>query len=254
MIPSSTIISICLRCWLILLFATSHIAHAEEKIVVMAAASLSNALSEINRQFEQSTGIQIRASFAASSTLAKQIENGAPADIFISADSLWMDYLAEKNSSIKSSKQTLLGNSLVLIAPKGQSFTLALNKQFSLADSYSGKLCTGETASVPAGIYAKQALSYLGWWEPLKARIVGAQDVRGALNFVERGECIGIVYLTDALQSNKVEIMATFPPQSHEQIVYPVAQVSPQKNAQRYMQFLFSEQAKKIFIQYGFQL
>ena len=227
---------------------------AQDRLLVFAAASLSNALIEINQQFEQNTGIQIRQSFAASSTLAKQIENGAPADIFISADTLWMDYLANQFPIIQSSNRPILSNSLVLIAPKGQAFAVQLNAQYKLPEQYSGKLCTGETESVPVGIYAKQALTYLHWWDGLKGRIVGAQDVRGALNFVERGECIGIVYLTDAMQSNKVQILATFPAQSHSAIVYPAAAVSAQKNGQRYLQFLNTETAKQIFQKYGFTL
>ncbi len=243
-----------LRLIVCLLALHSYSAMAQEKLVVFAAASLSNALSEINRQFEQTTGIAVRQSFAASSTLAKQIEHGAPADIFISADTLWMDYLAQQLPIIKSSQQALLGNSLVLIAPKGQAFAVQLSADFKLDEYYQGKLCTGETESVPIGIYAKQALNYLHWWDALKGRIVGAQDVRGALNFVERGECIGIVYLTDAMQSNKVQILATLPEQSHSPIIYPVAALNNAKNTQRYLQFLNTLKARQIFQKYGFNV
>ncbi|MEO6117923.1 MAG: molybdate ABC transporter substrate-binding protein, partial [Methylotenera sp.] len=198
------------------------VANADDKVTVYAAASLTNALTDISTQYEKAKATKISHSFAASSTLAKQIENGAPADIFISADTKWMNYLQDKKLINADSRKEFLGNKLVLIAPKGRGFNVKLEKSFDFSKAFDGRLCTGDIESVPAGIYAKESLSYLNWWDGIKTRIVGAQDVRGALAFVERGECgAGIVYETDAKVSNKVEIIATFPEESHKPIVYP---------------------------------
>jgi molybdate transport system substrate-binding protein len=238
--------------WLCLLFG--HPSLAQEKLIVFAAASLSNALTEVSQQFEQDSGIRVRHAFSASSTLAKQIENGAPADIFISADQLWMDYLAGSSALIKQTHRPLLSNQLSLIAPLSEKLKVQFTSDFSLPQAFKGKLCTGETDSVPVGIYAKQALSYFNWWKPLQARIVGTQDVRGALNFVQRGECIGIVYKTDAMFSDTVQWIADFPENSHDKIIYPAAQVSNQSAAGAYLQYLNSDKAKMIFKRYGFQV
>lgn len=230
--------------------------HAEEKITVFAAASLTNALGDISAQYEKEKAVKISHSFAASSTLAKQNENGAPADIFISADTKWMNYLQDKNLINVASRKEFLGNKLVLIAPKGRGFAVKLDKAFDFAKAFDGKLCTGDIDSVPAGIYAKESLTYLGWWNGVKTRIVGAQDVRGALAFVERGECsAGIVYETDAKVSNKVEIVAAFPEESHKPIVYPVAFVANAKNMNNdYLNYLQSRPALEIFRKYGFSI
>ncbi len=186
--------------------ANSSAAESGKKVVVFAAASLTNAITDIAAIYEKEKNIEIQTSFASSSTLAKQIENGAPADIFISADTKWMQYLKDKNALNDATTANLLGNRLVLIAPKGKAFKVDPDKSFNLANAFEGKLCTGETESVPVGIYAKQALKSLGWWDSIKTRIVGTQDVRAALVNVERGECAaGIVYETDAKVSDKVE-------------------------------------------------
>lgn len=229
-------------------------AHAEQKVTVFAAASLTNALTEVASVYEKAQNVQIQTSFASSSTLAKQIEKGAPADIFVSADTKWMNYLQDKNLIKNESKLDLLGNRLVLIAPKGKAFKVEMDKRFNFAGAFAGKLCTGEIESVPAGIYAKQALKNLNWWDAVKMRIVGTQDVRAALVFVERGECeAGVVYETDAKVSNKVEKLAIFPEASHEPIVYPLALVkNADASASAFYQFLKSESAKQIFAKYGF--
>lgn len=231
-------------------------AHAEEKVTVFAAASLTNALGEVSTQYEKEKSVKISHSFAASSTLSKQIEKGAPADIFISADTKWMNYLQDKNLINVASRKEFLGNKLVLIAPKGRSFDVKFDKSFDFAKAFDGKLCTGDIDSVPAGIYAKESLTNLGWWNGVKTRIVGAQDVRGALTFVERGECTaGIVYETDAKISSKVEIVATFPEASHKPIVYPVAFVANAKNMNNdYLNYLQSRPALEIFRKYGFSI
>ena len=229
-------------------------AHAEQKVTVFAAASLTNAMTDIASEYEKEQTLKIQTSFASSSTLAKQIENGAPADIFMSADTKWMNYLQEKNLLKSESKVNLLGNQLVLIAPKGRAFKVDMDKRFNIAGAFSGRVCTGELDSVPVGIYDKQSLKSLHWWDALKMRIVGTQDVRAALVFVERGECdAGIVYATDAKVSSKVDSVATFPDQSHDSIVYPLALVkgaSPQ--ASGFYEYLKSEKAKVIFTKYGF--
>jgi len=243
------IVSICLA------FAPSlHAADNKDAVVVFAAASLTNAINEISANYEQEKGAQIKISFAASSALAKQIENGAPADIFISADTKWMNYLKDKHALKDSTVSNLLTNHLVLIAPLGKRFDVSMNKSFDFFGAFNGKLCTGEMASVPVGIYAKQALTSLAWLDAGQSKIVGTQDVRAALTLVERAECtVGIVYETDAKISNKVEVVATFPDNTHEPILYPLSLTkdASTKSADFY-EYLKSDKAKVIFTKYGF--
>ena len=237
-----------------LLLCISLAAGAEQKITVFAAASLTNAITEIAAAYEKDKAVKIQTSFSASSTLAKQIEKGAPADIFISADTKWMDYLQGKRAIDTDSRTDLLTNHLVLIAPKGKAFKVEMHKSFNFSGAFNGRLCTGETESVPAGIYAKQSLQHLNWWDSVKTRLVGTQDVRAALMFVERGECdAGIVYETDAMVSSKVDTVASFPDNSHEPIIYPLALTKGASiSAQDFYQYLKSEKAKTIFMKYGF--
>lgn len=243
-----------------LTFSTASLAAstaAPAKITVYAAASLTNALNDIALQYQKENNITIVSSYASTATLAKQIENGAPADIFIAADIKWMHYLQEKNRIQPNTKHHLLGNHLVLIAPKGQAFAVNFqDKQFDLAKAFNGRLCTGDVDTVPVGIYAKQSLKALHWWDSLQARIVGAQDVRAALAFVERGECTaGIVYATDAKVSTQIETLATLPDDTHQPIVYPAALVagaSPQSSD--FLNYLNSPQAHAIFVRYGFSV
>jgi molybdate transport system substrate-binding protein len=237
---------------IVLLFCLSGVAKAD--FMVLAAASLTNALGDINKAYQAKTGVTITASFASSSVLAKQIENGLPADIFISADNKWMDYLYDKGKIDNSTRREFLGNTLVLIAPKGESFNATLTKGGKLADAFDGKLCTGETETVPVGKYAKEALQKLGLWDGIKSRVVGTEDVRAALAFVERGECAaGIVYETDARISKKVEVIGTFPEDSHTPIVYPMAMVSQSEEAKAFLDYLSQAEAAKIFAHYGFK-
>jgi molybdate transport system substrate-binding protein len=234
--------------------AFSTAANAEQKVTVFAAASLTNAIGEVSAQYEKEKGLKVANSFAASSALAKQIENGAPADVFISADTKWMNYLQDKNKIDTQSRRDLLGNHLVLIAPKGQSFKVQFDKSFDFSKAFDGRLCTGDLESVPVGIYAKQSLIALKWWEAIKNRIVGTQDVRAALVFVERGECAaGIVYETDAKISSKSETVGTFPDASHDPIVYPVAAVAGGQGKD-FVEYLASPQASAIFTKYGFSV
>lgn len=242
---------------LILLCFAAHLnaAESDKKVVVFAAASLTDAITEIAALYEKENNVEIQTSFASSSTLAKQIEKGAPADIFISADTKWMQYLKAKNVLNETSTINLLGNRLVLIVPKGKTFKVESDKSFNFANAFEGRLCTGETESVPVGIYAKQALQSLSWWDAIRPRIVGTQDVRAALVNVERGECAaGIVYETDAKVSDKVQSLMVFDKNSHEPILYPLSLTKhSNSNAQQFYDYLKSDQAKKIFAQYGFQ-
>ncbi|PTU30504.1 molybdate ABC transporter substrate-binding protein [Stenotrophobium rhamnosiphilum] len=230
---------------------------AEEPVRVFAAASLTNALNDISVQWQKQNHPAPSLAYGASSALAKQIEAGAPVDIFASADMSWMDYLSDRKKIAPDSVVNLLGNDLVLIAPKGRRLPIEMKKDFKIAEAFEGKLCTGEPGVVPVGIYAKQSLEKLGWWTPLTGRIVGTDDVRTALAFVERGECpLGIVYATDAAISSKVEVLERFPTDTHKSIVYPFAIVSNARpEAKALMQFLTnSPEAAAIFKQYGFVL
>lgn len=225
-------------------------------IKVSAAASLTDVMTELSRAYEKThIDITIKTSFAGSSTLAKQIENGAPADIFISADKDWADYLEQRNLLNKETRVDLLLNELVLIAPLNRTPSITIARDFDLSANFSGKLCTGDTASVPVGKYAKQALTYYGWWSSIQPRLVGTEDVRTALAFVERGECaLGIVYKTDALMSKKVSLVATFPAESHLPIVYPGSlTTSATAEARAFWQFLQSPVAADVFVRYGFK-
>jgi len=230
--------------------------NADDKVTIFAAASLTNVITELGAQYEKEQSVKVVNSFAASSALAKQIENGAPADVFMSADSKWMNYLQDKNLIDVSSRVNLLGNRLVLIAPKGRSFKVDFKKGFEFAKAFDGRLCTGDIDAVPVGIYAKQSFNNLGWWDGIKTRIVGAQDVRAALAFVERGECsAGIVYETDAKVSDKVEVVGVFPDETHDPIVYPLAIVSKSSgnaSAKSFASYLVSPKAAETFTKYGF--
>lgn len=230
---------------------------AEEPVRVFAAASLTNALNDISAQWQKQNHPAPSLAYGASSALAKQIEAGAPADIFASADLSWMDYLNDRKKVEKATTVNLLGNDLVLIVPKGKRFPIEMKKDFKIADAFKGKLCTGEPGVVPVGIYAKQSLEQLGWWTQLTGRIVGTDDVRTALAFVERGECpLGIVYATDAAISTKVEILERFPQETHKPIVYPFAVVNGARPEEKeLMKYLTtSPEAAAIFKQYGFVL
>lgn len=236
-------------------FLFTHSVTAAEKVLVYAAASTSNAISEIIKQFNQkSPKNKVKVSFASSSTLAKQIEAGAPAQIFISASPNWMDYLQERNLIVKQSRKNLLSNKIVLITPKGKPIAVKMNKTYNFATHLKGKLCIGDPSHVPVGIYAKQALESMGWWKEVKSHIVGTKDVRAALAFVELAECdAGIVYSTDANKSEKVELAAEFPADSHNSIVYPLAKLaSANESSDSFLNYLNSAQALAIFKKYGF--
>ncbi len=223
-------------------------------ITVFAAASTTEALGEIAAQFRRETGIEVRLNFAASSTLAKQIEAGALADVFLSADQEWMDYLAGKNLLRAGSRLDLLGNELVLIAGKDGPTTVKMEKGFDLASCFKGRLAVGDPSNVPAGKYAQQAMESLGWWDALKGRLAPAADVRSALRLVEVGEAsVGIVFATDAAASKKVTVIGVFPPDSHKPILYPVALTAgASPAAERFLHALRGEPARQVFLRHGF--
>ena len=225
-----------------------------DNLTVFAAASLKNALDDISAKWKEGNSSAIAASYASSSTLAKQIEQGAPADVFISADQQWMDYVDKK--SLVEKPHELLGNRLVLIAAKDNPLTLKIEPGVKLAELLAGgKLAVGDPSNVPAGIYAKEALIKLKIWESVEPKLAPAADVRAALILVSRGEApLGIVYETDAKVDPKVRIVDTFPDDSHKPILYPVAVVKTSKNpdAAKFVTYLSSPAAKEIFVKYGF--
>jgi molybdate transport system substrate-binding protein len=232
-------------------------AQAQDKsITVFAAASMKNALDDINAAFLKASGVKVTASYAASSALAKQLEQGAPADIFASADLEWMDYSAGKKTIKDDTRVNLLGNRLVLIAPKDSRIDgVALAPGFDLAKLIGdGRIATGEVNSVPVGKYAKAALEKLGLWASVEKKFAMADNVRAALALVARGEAVlGIVYETDAKVEKNVKIVGAFPADSHPAIVYPVAATANAKpEAAAYLAFLRSGTAKAVFEQYGF--
>ncbi|QOZ74618.1 molybdate ABC transporter substrate-binding protein [Bradyrhizobium sp. CCBAU 53351] len=233
-------------------------AAAEDKtITVFAAASMKNALDEVDAAYTAKTGIGFSVSYAASSVLARQIEQGAPADVFVSADTDWMDYAIAKKTIYDASRVNLLGNSIVLIAPKDSKVdNVTIAQGFDLAKlAGDGRVATGDVKSVPVGKYAKAALEKLGAWQAAEPKFAMAESVRAALTLVARGEAaLGIVYSTDAKVDPSVKIVGTFPADSHPAIIYPVAATTTAKaGTSDYLAFLRSSAAKTIFEKYGFK-
>jgi molybdate transport system substrate-binding protein len=228
----------------------------DNSLTVFAAASMKNALDDIDAVYTAKTGVKIVASYAASSALAKQIEQGAPADIFASADTDWMDYAISKKTINEPTRINLLGNSIVLIAPKDSKIdNVTIGQGFDLAKlAGDGRIATGDVKAVPVGKYAKAALEKLGAWSAAEPKFAMAESVRAALTLVARGEAaLGIVYATDAKVEPGVKILGTFPPDSHPAIIYPVAATATAKTqAADYLAFLRSSVAKTVFERYGF--
>lgn len=230
---------------------------AAEKITVFAAASLTNALQDIATQYQKKSGVEVVSSFASSSTLARQIEQGAPADLFISADQQWMDDAVAKKSMIDTTRFTLLGNDLVLVAPRSASEkAVTINAQTDWKSLLKGeRLAVGDPDHVPAGIYAKEALQKLGAWETLSPVLARSNNVRAALALVERNETpYGIVYGSDAVASNKVQVVGTFPESSHKAVEYPMAIVKDHdgKAVNDFYDYLKGPEAATVFKHYGF--
>lgn len=230
---------------------------ASAKVTVFAAASMTDALQQVAKDYaKQNPKNEVVFSFASSSTLAKQVEEGAPADIFVSASNKWMKYLSEKDLTVKETEKVLVGNDLVLIAPVKSavnSVDIAKGEWINaLKDSY---LSVGDPAHVPAGQYAEEALTKLNLWDKVQDRLARAKDVRGALALVERAEApYGIVYSTDAKISQQVKTVAVFPADSHKPVVYPVSILKDHDNtdSRDFLKYLESDAAKKVLVGYGF--
>ncbi|MFD1327244.1 molybdate ABC transporter substrate-binding protein [Mycoplana ramosa] len=231
-------------------------ASAEDRLTVFAAASLKNALDAANAAWTKKTSRETTVSYGASSALAKQIEAGAPADIFISADLAWMDYVAEKKLIKDDTRSNLLGNRIVLVAPKDGAKPVKIEDGFDLAGLVGdGRLAMGAVDTVPAGKYGKAALEKLGVWQSVEAKVAGVESVRAALALVSRGEVpYGIVYQTDAAADPGVAIVGTFPDDSHPPIIYPIAILSEARSAEAgaYLDFLKSDKAAVFFTEQGF--
>ncbi|WP_159104378.1 molybdate ABC transporter substrate-binding protein [Sneathiella glossodoripedis] len=252
-----------LFCTLVVAFLLGTIAlkscDAREKgrVLVFAAASTFAPLQAIASHFEDETGIRVDISFAGSSTLARQIEAGAPADLFLSANRLWVDHLIDKSLIRQEHSVELLSNALVLIAPKGMKFSslpIRIADLPTLLDV--GRLAIGDPAHVPVGIYARQSLAYFGVWQQLAHRLALQGNVKTVVRLVERGEApFGIVYQTDALNNPDVKIVAEFPPETHSKITYMLASVSGRrsdKSVVAFASYLQSENSMKIFKNFGF--
>jgi molybdate transport system substrate-binding protein len=229
-----------------------------DDVLVFAAASLKNALDDAVTAFDKSTGDTVRVSYGASSALAKQIESAAPADIFISADLGWMDYVDKKNLVKPGTHVNMLGNVLVLIAPSAHATPVDIAPGFPLAKLLGdGRLAMADPSAVPAGKYGKAALEKLGVWASVEAKVAPAEDVRSALRFVSRGETpLGIVYKTDAAADQGVTVVGTFPADSYPAIIYPIAQLASSKSpeAAKFIAFLRSDAARPMFEKQGFSV
>ena len=232
---------------------------ARAQVTVFAAASLTDAMKDISAKWAAAGHKPLVMSFGASSTLARQIEQGAPANVFASADEKWMDYLAQKDLIVPDTRKDLLGNDLVLVVPANKPIHVTINKDFNLLGvlGSNGRLATGDPAHVPVGIYAEQALRKLGMWDAVSPRLGRTDDVRSALLLVERGEApAGIVYATDAAVSKAVMIAGTFPANSHDPVSYPfaVTKSGDTVEARALLQFLTSPPARQVFVQRGFKV
>jgi len=244
------------RIFLLVLFALGRPAAAAD-LVVFAAASLTDVVGELSKIYQAAGHGAVVGSFASSSDLARQIEQGAPADLFISADQQWADYLDQRGLLDKKSRVDLLRNELVLVSSMGTDTRLTVADKFPLAAALGdGRLAVGDPDHVPAGIYAKAALQKLGVWGEIEPRLARAASVRAALLFVERGDCpFGIVYRTDALADSKVRLVATFPAGSHPPILYPAALVAGRHKSEgvEFLHFLQSPEAAAVFRRFGFE-
>jgi molybdate transport system substrate-binding protein len=243
---------------LLALIAVTSSPAADEKqseLLVFAAASMTDVLGELSQAFEKQAGIRVKLSFAASSVLARQIEAGGKADVFIPADQEWMDYLEARNLIDKATRRNLVGNRLVLIAPADSRLDLEIAPGFRLASALGGRrLSTGDPDTVPVGRYARSALISLGVWDEIQDRLVRADNVRSAMMFVARGEVpLGIVYTTDALVDPKVRIVDTFPDGTHTPITYPAAaNRGARGEAIAFLDYLSSGAARDTWTRFGF--
>jgi molybdenum ABC transporter, periplasmic molybdate-binding protein len=250
---------LCLIALAMALTATPAVAQTRAPLTVFAAASLKESLDEAAAAYQRSSGTSVQVSYAASSALARQVEQGAPADVFFSADLEWMDYLQQRQLVDPAQRRNLLGNTLVLVAPASSTIKVDLRKRGALAAALGaqGRLAVGQTSSVPAGKYARAALQALGQWDGVQARLAESESVRSALMLVARGETpLGIVYGSDAKAEPKVRVVAVFPADSHAPIVYPVAalRASTHPAAADFVRWLGTPPAQAIFQRRGFSL
>ena len=246
------------RIFLALLLLLPLSAQAQD-LTVFAAASLTDAMKDISGLWQKQGHPALRQSFASSSTLARQIEQGAPANLIASADEKWIDYLASRNLLAADARKDLLGNDLVLIVPASNTTKITIAPGFDIASllGAKGRIATGDPAHVPVGIYAEQALKKLGVWEKVADRLARTDNVRSALLLVERGEApAGIVYGTDAAVSKAVAIAGTFPANSHDPITYPfaVTKAGDTPAARALLTFLAGPEARAVFVKYGFKV
>jgi molybdate transport system substrate-binding protein len=242
--------------WLLLVWLPSLAAQSDDPpLIVFAAASLTNALQEVGDGFTKDSSVPVKFSFAASSALARQIENGAPADVFFSADIEWMDYLQSKKLIQVATRRDVLGNHLVLVAPVASRITLHVAPNFPLLAALgNSRLAIGDPDGVPAGRYAQEALTKLGVWNTVPDHLARADSVRSALALVDRGEApLGIVYRTDALIDKNVRVVDVFPDNTHLPITYPIALATGAKaDAAKFLAYVQSPSAEVVFKRYGF--
>ena len=226
-------------------------------LVVFAAASMTDALKDIAPLWEAAGGAPLKFSFAASSTLARQLEQGAPANLFISADLQWMDWADQRHLIATATRRNLLGNTMVMVMPKDSVKPVSITPELDINALLGpdGRIATGDPASVPVGIYARQAFTKLGLWEKVQPRIAGAESVRAALLLVERHEApVGVVYATDAAIAPGVAVAGSFPADSHPPIIYPfaVTTAGDTPEARKLLDFLSGPQARAVFAKRGF--
>jgi len=223
-------------------------------ITVFAASSATKVVTDLAKKYEANHPVKIRLSFASSSVLARQIEQDAPCDVFLSADQIWMDYVSEKHKIQAESRRDIVGNRLVIVTPANKKLAVTFEQGFDFAGSFTGRLAMGDPAHVPAGIYAREALQHLGWWNSLTNRLAPAENVRAALKLVELGEVdAGIVYFSDAKSSAKVMVAGQFPENTHSAIRYPAALcVKANPDAKSFLDFVAAKEASSAWITAGF--
>ena len=238
----------------LILAAITSFAPAVESVTVFAAASTTDAMQEVGAAWAKATGMRFVSNFASSATLAQQIRKGATADVFLSADSAWMDALAKEELLLAASRTDLLANSLVFIRPAGDAGPVAVTPETNPAGLFHGRLALADPESVPAGKYAKAAFTKLGWWPLLCQRLAPAADVRAAVKLVATGECeLGVVYASDVRHLGPVHAVGTIPADLHPPIRYPVARLKGSgQAAERFSTYLHSPEAAAVFRRWGF--
>ncbi|MBR0652760.1 molybdate ABC transporter substrate-binding protein [Roseomonas terrae] len=235
-------------------------ARAQEAVTVFAAASLTDAMRALGQEWASRGNPAPRFSFAASSALARQMEQGAPADLFMSADEQWMNYVQERNLIVNDTRTSPLGNSLVLVAPTASAQPVTITRETNLLAMLgaNGRIATGDPAHVPVGRYAQAALTWMGQWDAISPRLARADNVRAALLLVERGEApFGIVYGTDAAASQGVRVVGTFPAASHTPVTYPFAltrRAADNAQARAFLTFLTGPEARPTWQRFGFSI